>query len=1845
MRRVYHAIGLLAVLVFTATAPAQGPAPAVPAQGLGQLVVHDPQSGSPVRLNVARYHVHVVLQPPVALVQIDQSFFNPMSRQEEGTFVFNLPRGASVSRFAMYVARDRLMEGELAERQQAARTYETIVRSQRDPAILEQIGENLFKMRVFPIPANDTKRILLDFTLPLEQDHGRYAFHLPLFSDLQPVWDFQLTGSIRTSGKLEGAACPSHREIVLRPHGDREASFEWQARNVRPQGDFALEFGSAAQAEPALQSQVVDPLPKREGDGTKDPFDDRKALYFLATLPPQPVKDYDTSPADVLLLVSTTDQEYDLATYREAAGQIAAALRPSDRFRMACVDVSCRFLDDRWLAPGSPEAKAALGKLDKQFALGGSDLPKTLASAIKGAFEGPSQRRRLIVYLGSGQDSVIRGVAENDLQKEMLAAIRGAKAALFATPPSGVNDPLHRLENLATQSGGAVFGRRSGMALSRELAEWTAAGLPEADWIERVEIGGVAADDLFHPSSRLPGQPVYLVGRAEPTGKLSIAMTTSRRGQSRTERWEVVVEAGRDDLFVGRLWAQRRLAALSAQAAATTDNLALRQRIVSLSQQWSVLSPYTAFLVLETDQDYARWKIDRHQRRRYWKPADARPEEPLPADWIARVKAKGQEPRVEPRSTAVTAERFELALRSAEKAIQADNPEVAFRLLQEVKAAKQAQESPKYAELCRRALADVQRRAAVASLGPYRAILDPTVPRPTLAPSLWSLLGGAPNRDFAEQHPMASRLLRERVMQPGQMTVERLAKAIEKECGVTVAIDHQALAEVQIATDHPIAFFGWGKMSMRTVSSLWLREVGLTMIEKSGVLLITTPEVAQMSDFIATHIYPVADLLIPGRVPELSNLSHPYLDHSLEFQRRVDRAMGRSVSLQFADTPLVDVLDHFQKTLDVPLFLDTQALTEAKIATDQPITRQWKDIPAREALRGILRELGLTYATRDDVLLVTIPEVAQQSDFISTRLHSGRGVVFATTAHVTPRNETLLMGGMAGMGMGGFQAGMGGMGSTRRGSGRMGGQGFGGFAGYGGSGGFFGGMGGMAPPAPPAQPEPPHGFSFGGGEAPANPRPSAEGIGGMWPEDMGLKVPEESPGRPTFVHSDDAIDLIQNTVSADKWLDNGGVGTIEFFEPSFDFVVSQTDEVQEEVARLLERVRKLRVEDPRYFSAVPEGLAAADFEAFGPDFDSLIDLLVQFVVPDKWLDNGGVGTIEPDGPHVALVLSQTDEVHDQVGRLLTMLRRSRYEKLRGDRPWELLGGNLRSLCGIGNPDTQPFAARPASPEALKVLAVRRAMAEGRWAWTWKPTGRSPEEIVIARGQGGIECVLPEATFRCVGQDAAIAYPSLQLAERGPWGEELRGVLDQHLPWLPHRSNEELARMFNIEVLADDPKDAAPAAKTASSETSEKTVRLRLTVPDLDLAKAYIIATFSKEHGQPVAWEAYVDGKLIQRLRFEQVFDDPEPFKTQIIRQEDGNGTVLGQWELTQFRAEKIAGPDLGFWPGYVQFDRRGRIQRDAEFELALDALRDSNWQGAAKALAVGLTSSRRQPLLSLLWAWCAEQDERVGTPQEMRDRLEDVIASDAPGLVRFVAQGNFTRLPAQDLYKLLETQPPHRRTAADKVWLAQAAMNAGLPKRALAEVRRASREPPDAIVEVALRKIEIEALLQMQRRQEAAKLAADWAEKHPTPTRPIGEMGLLLVRYGIHSPGISLMRQALDDPKLAGEARSSLLRQWASFLLAEAQTTADPRRAADLCAQVIEMGQMPEDRLSWVCERLNAVGRYQRVIDLIEQRLLWGRRLPQDFPVELERAYRGANRPDDAERAATAAKSGLGSGR
>ena len=61
--------------------------------------------------------------------------------------------------------------------------------------------------------------------------------------------------------------------------------------------------------------------------------------------------------------------------------------------------------------------------------------------------------------------------------------------------------------------------------------------------------------------------------------------------------------------------------------------------------------------------------------------------------------------------------------------------------------------------------------------------------------------------------------------------------------------------------------------------------------------------------------------------------------------------------------------------------------------------------------------------------------------------------------------------------------------------------------------------------------------------------------------------------------------------------------------------------------------------------------------AAAADFDDLIDLITQTVAPKTWEQNGGQGTIAPFPTNLSLVVSQTQEVHEQIVDLLEQLRR------------------------------------------------------------------------------------------------------------------------------------------------------------------------------------------------------------------------------------------------------------------------------------------------------------------------------------------------------------------------------------------------------------------------------------------------------------------------------------------------------------------------------------------------------------------------------------------------------------
>src|SRR5438874_13709765 len=103
-----------------------------------------PEEKSVPPLAMLNHEVQIAIDDQVAVTRVEQVFRNHTDRKLEATYVFPVPKGASVNRFTMWVG-DREVKGELVEADKAKEIYTSIVRQSHDPGLLEYVGTNLLR--------------------------------------------------------------------------------------------------------------------------------------------------------------------------------------------------------------------------------------------------------------------------------------------------------------------------------------------------------------------------------------------------------------------------------------------------------------------------------------------------------------------------------------------------------------------------------------------------------------------------------------------------------------------------------------------------------------------------------------------------------------------------------------------------------------------------------------------------------------------------------------------------------------------------------------------------------------------------------------------------------------------------------------------------------------------------------------------------------------------------------------------------------------------------------------------------------------------------------------------------------------------------------------------------------------------------------------------------------------------------------------------------------------------------------------------------------------------------------------------------------------------------------------------------------------------------------------------------------------------------------------------------------------------------------------------------------------------------------------------------------------------
>jgi hypothetical protein len=525
--------------------------------GVGAMEAHG-DDGKAQALGLARVHVKVTTRGDTALTEVEHVFTNPAGgRPREGTFRFPVPDGAMLTGLAMEID-GKLVEGEIVERDKAREIYDEVVDHMEDPALLEWEQGNWFKLRVFPIPANGEKRVIVRYVTPLVRGGDGWEY------------DYALAIANAAAGGA-GEAPGAIGEFTLEVDGKQIAHDTQLARGL----DVSVPI--APDRVPVAMREV-----RADGEYTAVRIaPDLAALAAPARAPRKVAIVFDTSRSSL--------------EGRALADQVLAAtlaeLGPDDQFVICASDVAVQPSSPALVA-ATPEAKAqATAFLAGIEPDGASDLGVALRAAA--AFH-PTE----VVYLGDGIPT----------WGEEAPAALGALA-------DQIGAPIHAAligKGATTTLWGELAGRTGGRAIvvrTQDDAARFALVDAHAGEIPRLAAARVSVDDpaaIVFPQQATTiyagDELVALVKSAPGHAPTAITLRGIENGKAITQTIPIrgaIAEPG-----VAQRWGQQQIAAMEA---AHAD----RDAIVTASRDLGVLSRYTSLLVLENDEAYKQHQIER----------------------------------------------------------------------------------------------------------------------------------------------------------------------------------------------------------------------------------------------------------------------------------------------------------------------------------------------------------------------------------------------------------------------------------------------------------------------------------------------------------------------------------------------------------------------------------------------------------------------------------------------------------------------------------------------------------------------------------------------------------------------------------------------------------------------------------------------------------------------------------------------------------------------------------------------------------------------------------------------------------------------------------------------------------------------------------------------------------------------------------------------------------------------------------------------------------------------------------------------------------------------------------
>lgn len=577
----------------------------------------------------------------VSRVTVKHRFVNDSPHWQEGVYMFPLPEDSAVNRFRMILS-DRVIIGEIHEREEAKQIYEAARAEGKKTALMEQNRPNMFSQRIANIAPGEEMSIELSYVQAVRYDQGRFSLRFPM--TITPRYTPAMQGanselsapSLELSSNDNGWAMP---QTASQPAGEVLAKTPYLPQPLKNPISFdiklnpGLSAGGINSPSHQIDSQPVSgqptlyqvrlsegrvnmdkdfqlhwwpqqgeaPLAALFAEDTNNEAGDTESFVQLMLLPPLALAEEAQQPREITIILDTSGSMAgnSIRQAKQSVQYALSRLKARDSFNLIEFNNTANAVFPAPRPASANNIDAALAFVKRLEANGGTNMAAAL-NRVLGQNPPAEGRPRLqqVVFITDGSVAnedqlftLIReklgdmrlftvgiGSAPNSFFMRKAAEV-GKGSYTYVSSVDTVNDNMN-----------ALFSKIENPAVTDVVIDWPSH--------LKVEQYPAKVPDLYL------GEPVFVTARLhEPLTSGAIRVTGKSQGEQWQRRLTIDSQPGQADDYtsstLASYWGRLKIGSLLDRERMGANKDSIRQEVLNVALPFQLMSPFTSFVAVE----------------------------------------------------------------------------------------------------------------------------------------------------------------------------------------------------------------------------------------------------------------------------------------------------------------------------------------------------------------------------------------------------------------------------------------------------------------------------------------------------------------------------------------------------------------------------------------------------------------------------------------------------------------------------------------------------------------------------------------------------------------------------------------------------------------------------------------------------------------------------------------------------------------------------------------------------------------------------------------------------------------------------------------------------------------------------------------------------------------------------------------------------------------------------------------------------------------------------------------------------------------------------------------------